>query len=367
MRALQLPGRFALPLVAVAVFMTLQSIDVRAEEGDAHNFVYVMTNQTPHNSVIQYVRASNGQLGFVREVPTGGAGTGPNGADPLGSQDSLVLSGDGHFLLAANAGSNEVSTFEVSDGKLTWASKTNSGGDFPNSIALSGDLVYVLNSKGTTPNIAGFRLDVSGKLQRLVRVPLPAGSTGANDIRFAPDGSELLVTLSATNQIVVFPVAANGVAGTPDTQSSAGMSPFGIRFGHNEVALISEAAGSLSSYRLVGVDMLSTISGAVSDTQMATCWISVPRDGKHAFVSNTGSGTLSSYGIGPDGDVTLVHAVAANPGGTPIDSALSDDGHFLYVDDSAQGKVLLFRVDGANLVRIGTVQVEPGIQGVAAQ
>ena len=354
----------ALPLVALALFVVIQSPNLRADShGD--KFVYVMSNK-PHNSVIQYSRMDNGSLVWLREVATGGSGTGPNGADPLGSQDSLVLTGDGHFLLAANAGSNEVSVLGVNQERLVWLSKTRSGGDFPNSIAISGDLAYVLNSKGETPNVTGFRLDVNGRLHWIATVPLPAGMAG-NDVRFAPDGSELLVTVASTNQILIFPVAANGVAGTPVPQVSAGPQPFGIRFGHNETALVSEAAGSLSSYQLVGAAALSTISAAVSDTQAATCWISVPRDGKYAFVSNTGSGTLSSFAIDENGSVILLDAIAANPGGAPIDSALSDDGRFLYVDDSVQGKVRVFRVDHGNLMPTGTVSVGVGIQGIAAQ
>jgi hypothetical protein len=55
--------------------------------------------------------------------------------------------------------------------------------------------VYVLNSKDGSPNITGFRLDVNGRLDWVATVDLPSGSAGANDIRFAPDGSELLVTI----------------------------------------------------------------------------------------------------------------------------------------------------------------------------
>ena len=227
--------------------------------------------------------------------------------------------------------------------------------------------MYVLNSKGDSPNVTGFRLDVDGRLHWIATVDLPSGSAGANDIRFAPDGSELLVTLSATNQILVFPVASDGTASTPIAQPSAGNSPFGIRFGHNSDAIISEAAGSVSSYQLTGTDMLTVISGAVSDTQKATCWISVARDGRSALVSNTASGTLSSYLIDPNGSLALLNAVAANPGGAPIDSALSRDGKFLYVDESAQGRVLIFRVNGGSLTQLGSVSLQEGIQGIAAE
>jgi 6-phosphogluconolactonase (cycloisomerase 2 family) len=367
MRALPFITRIAAAIASIGAFVILQSPGLRAESNSA-GFVYVMSNKTPHNSVIQFLRRADGSLLRLREVETGGKGSGPNGADPLGSQDSLELSDDGLFLIAANAGSNEVSVLGVEGGKLVWLSKTRSGGDFPNSIAISGDLVYVLNAKGGTPNITGFHLDANGNLHWLARVPLPAGSAGANDVHFAPDGSELLVTVSGTNQILVFPVASNGVAGAAVAQASAGAKPFGIRFGRNEVALISEAAGSLSSYQPTGADMLNTISGAVPDTQAASCWLSVPRAGNFAWVSNTGSGTLSLFGVSPNGDATLLNSVVANPGGAPIDSALSTDGNFLYVDNSMRGKVSIFRVEtGGSLQPIGSVTLDAGLQGIAAQ
>jgi 6-phosphogluconolactonase len=352
--------------LAIGLSVAIVAPTLSATDASGTNFVYVMSNKKPGNSIIQFSRASNGLLTRVREVATGGSGSGPNGADPLGSQDSLTLSGDGLLLLAVNAGSNQVSVLGARAGGLMLLSKSSSGGTFPNSVSLSGDLVYVLNSKGT-PNITGFRLDINGALHWIATVQLPEGSAGANDVRFSPDGSELLVTVSTTNQILVFPVGKNGVAGSPVPQASAGGMPFGIRFGHNEVALISEAAGSMSSYQPTGADMLSTISGAVTDTQKASCWISVPRDGAVAWVSNTGSGTISSFAVSANGDVSLQQAVAGNPGGAPIDSALSRDGKFLYVDESAQGKLLIFRTDGAHLIQIGTVPLHEGIQGIAAQ
>ncbi len=362
----QLPlTRFTVCLLALGILVVLPSGNLNAENAGGDNFVYVMSNKTPENSVIQYRRASNGSLTWLSEVATGGSGTGANGADPLGSQDSLVLSGDGRLLLAANSGSNEISVLGSRDGKLIWLSKAVSGGTFPNSIAMSGDLVYVLNSQGT-PNITGFCLDSHGTLHWIATVDLPAGSKGANDIRFTPEGTTILVTASGTNQVLLFDVGDNGVAASPVPQASAGGSPFGIRFGHDGVVVISEAAGSASSYRLEDT-MLNVISAAVTNTQAASCWISVTRSAREAYISNTGSGTLSSYEIGAGGQLTLQKAVAANPGGAPIDSTLSRDGRYLYVVESAQGKTLIFRVAGGSLVPAGMVPVPSGSQGVAAQ
>lgn len=359
-----------LPVAAFGVFACLCSISIFAQDLPNGNFVYVMTNKSFTNSVVQYSRGANGSLTFVREVATGGRGTGVTVVDPLGSQDSLVLTGDGHFLLAANAGSNQVSVLEVVNGQLTWRDKVWSGGDFPNSIALSGDLVYVLDAKGAVPRIIGFRLDPNGFLHMIPgsRVNLPPGSAGANDIRFSEDGAKLLVAVSGTNQILVFEVADDGRAGPPMPQTSAGASPFGVRFGRNGIAVISEAAGSVSSYSFTATDMLNAISGAVTDTQAASCWLSLNRTKTLAYVSNTGSGTISSYQIDGNGALTLANAVAANTGGAPIDSSLSRDGKFMYVVDSAMGRIIVLQVNGASLSVMGSVSSLPtSVQGIAAQ
>lgn len=89
------PTAIVVSIFALAVF-TILPMGAAAHIGD--NFVYVMTNKSPHNSIVTFRRASDGALTFAHETLTGGSGTGPNGADPLGSQDSLVLSGDGLVL-----------------------------------------------------------------------------------------------------------------------------------------------------------------------------------------------------------------------------------------------------------------------------
>ena len=152
-------------------------------------FVYVMTNQPAGNTVIQYERATNGHLTMLDEVATGGMGFFAGAVDPLASADALVANGDGSLLLAVNAGSNELSSLSV-DGGFNMVSIVSSGGEFPNSVALHGDLVYVLNAHGT-PNISGFTVDGSGTLTPIAgsTVDLPGGaSADPHDIRFSPDG-----------------------------------------------------------------------------------------------------------------------------------------------------------------------------------
>ncbi|MET0740630.1 MAG: hypothetical protein ABWZ26_03655 [Candidatus Nanopelagicales bacterium] len=72
--------------------------------------------------------------------------------------------------------------------------------------------------------------------------------------------------------------------------------------------------------------------------------MSVTDDGRYAYVSNTGSGTVSSFVIGRDGSMTLLDATAGAPGGESIDSALDRNSRHLYQLDAAGDKVR--RLDG---------------------
>jgi 6-phosphogluconolactonase (cycloisomerase 2 family) len=87
-------------------------------------------------------------------------------------------------------------------------------------------------------------------------------------------------------------------------------------------------------------------------------------------VSNTGSGTISTYDIGDDGTLTLANAVAANLGlkSAPRDMALSVNSQFLYVQTGGGVSVAIFEVDGGALTLIGTTEGLPfGAQGIAAK
>jgi 6-phosphogluconolactonase len=101
------------------------------------------------NSILVYSRNSNGLLTFRGPVSTHGRGSGGM-LDPLQSQGSLVLSQDGSFLFAANPGSGTITTFRVVPSGLAFIGEADSGGAEPISIAIHGDLLYVLNTASIT-------------------------------------------------------------------------------------------------------------------------------------------------------------------------------------------------------------------------
>ena len=137
-----------------AISATVIGVTAAASVANADaGVVYTLTNAVAGNSVAVFNRADDGTLSAGGQVATTGFGSGGG----LGSQGALVLSKNGHWLFAVNAGSNDVSVFSATNGGLTLLSKTASGGVRPVSLTVHDDVLYVLNGGGVN-NISGFRI-----------------------------------------------------------------------------------------------------------------------------------------------------------------------------------------------------------------
>ena len=344
--------------------------------------VYVMTNQV-ENAVAVFRRSPTGMLTSAGEFPTGGAGDPvPQGTDPatdpLASQGALIL-GNNQFLFAVNAGSNQISVQRIGRNELTMVDLVDSGGVRPISLALHEDLLYVLN-EGGTPNITGFTVNDDGTLTPLPDSTQPLiGGTSADpaEVSFNADGTLLVVTEKAGNRINTYMIDENGLPSAPIDNPSNGMTPFGFAFNDSGTLVVSEAFGgtpnqsAASSYSAPESGILSVVSGSIPNSQTASCWVVTTNNGKSALVSNTGSGTISSYGIGEDGTLTLANAVAGDTGAgsAPIDMALNNNSRFLYVIVAGTQSVASFRVGrNGTLTLIDTDAGLPlGAQGIAAK
>lgn len=368
--------RNTLLLISAALVIPAITAPAVAAPGSKANVghVYVLSNQPTGNSVLVFDRNPAGALTFVNSVPTGGNGAG-SGADPLSSQNPVVLGDGGHLLFAVNAGSNSISAFRVSGDKLVVLNMVDSGGAMPVSLAVRNNLLYALNAGGT-PNISGFTIDHKGNLSSLSgsTQPLPGGASSMpGEVSFAPGENVLVVTEEATNQIDTF-VLANGVAQAGVAFPSGEPTPFGFAFGHNDAALVSDASGgssgasALSSYRIKRDGSAVTVDPGVGDTQTAACWVAVTKDGRFAYVSNTASNTVSSYKVSHKGQLSLLNVSAAS-GNVPVDSGLSNNGRFFFVRNAGDGTISSFRT-GANgsLTEVSSVGGLPdGSAGLAAR
>jgi 6-phosphogluconolactonase (cycloisomerase 2 family) len=346
--------------------------------------VYVLTNQT-NNMVAVFRRNAKGTLTFADQFPTGGAGDptpqppDPT-ADPLASQGALIISQGNRFLLAVNAGSNQISVLKIKKNELQMVDVVNSGGIRPISLALHHDLLYVLN-EGGTPNITGFDFDEDGTLTPLAGSTRPLiGGVAADpaQIGFSHNGDLLVVTEKAGNRLNTYTIDDNGLPSAPIANASNGMTPFGFAFNNADTLVVSEAFGgalnqsAASSYSASDAGVLSVISGSVPNAQTAACWVVITNNGKLAFVSNTASGTISSYFINPmNGSLTLLNPVAANTGmgSAPIDMTLSVNSRILFVHLGGTQSVAAFRIGGdGSLTPVDTAGGLPlGAQGIAAK
>ena len=121
---------------------------------------------------------------------------------------------DGRYLLAVDAGSNQISVLRVTAGgvPVLAGQPVSSGGIKPVSVAVSpSGLVYVANSGAGGSNYTGFRLGFNGTLTPVPgsTYAVPDGS-GLGDVFFNAFGNHLIGTRTGTSLIDSFLVAPNG-------------------------------------------------------------------------------------------------------------------------------------------------------------
>lgn len=342
--------------------------------------VYTMSNAVSGNAILILDRLANGGLRAAGSVATGGLGTGTG----LGNQGAVVLSGDQRFLLVVNAGSDTISVLKIKRHGLRLVCSMASGGKRPLSVTEDRGFVYVLNAgtSDTPGKISGFNLDEDGSLSAIPDstrlLSSQTASTGPAQIQFSRDGRTLIVTEKATNLILTYTIDRDGLPGDAKLNTSAGPTPFGFAVGQRRQVFVSEAAGgaanasTLSSYRLNNREhLLQVISPAVPTEQSAACWVALTPDGRLAFTTNTGSGTISAFAIAHNGKLTLIDADAGNTGAgsAPIDLALSPGGRHVFVLNSGSETITSLRIGASGgLIPVVTIEHLPdGANGLAVR
>jgi DNA-binding beta-propeller fold protein YncE len=338
--------------------------------GPSGHAVFVQTDNPAGNQVVAYQRADDGTLTPAGTYSTGGRGGSLTGSvvDHLASQGSLAYDQGNGSLYAVNAGSNTVSVFSVAGDHLWLRQVVSSGGTFPVSVAVRGNLVYVLNAENGG-SVQGYEAGFGG----LFPIPGSARPLGLNptatpqftntpgQVAFSPDGSKLIVTTKANgSDIDVFGVGFLGyLSPHPVVNAEPGTVPFGVTFDGDGHLVVAEAGtNALATFALLP-DGAVTPLDAVPTGQAATCWIASAQG--YLYASNAGSASESRFGEGPGGQLDLLGATTTDAG--TVDAAASPDGRFLYVQTGGSGIVDEFHVDaGGNLTEVGSVIV-PGAGG----
>jgi 6-phosphogluconolactonase len=350
------------------------------KSSSATGAVFVMTNNADKNQIIAYKRAADGALQQAQTFNTGGRGSGGT-IDPLASQGSLTLGANHNLLFAVNAGSGDISVFQVHESYLVLTDRVPSGGSEPVALAQWGNLVYVLNA-GAASNVSGFRVGNGGKLAPIANSTsyLSTGNSGASSLAFSPSGSTLLVTEKLTNNIDAFEVQSNGTLSPIVVNPSAGPGLFAVAFAPNGAAIAVETgvaggtnASAISSYSVAANGTLTAISTSVATLGAATCWSAITPDGKFVFTENAGTSTISGFAIGSTGTLTAIGSTIVGTlatGSTDLDAGISADGKYLYTLDAGTGNVsaLSINADGSltSLGDVGGLLPAAGFNGLAA-
>ena len=342
----------------------------------ASRAVFVQTDNTAGNQVVVYHRSATGTLALAGAYNTGGNGGQLTGSvvDHLASQGSLQYDALQRVVIAVNAGSNTVSVFWTFGDHLALRQVISSGGTFPVSVAIRGNLVYVLNALNGG-SVQGYRLFFgrlfplpdSNRPLHLNPTATPQFTNTPGQVAFSPNGSQLIVTTKANgNDIDVFGVGSSGrLSASPVVNAEGSTVPFAIAFDRAGHLVIANAGTNALSTFTLNSDGTVTLIDSVGTGQAATCWVA-PAAGT-LFASNAGSANISGYSSSASGQLTLLGQTATDPG--TVDAAATPGGKFLYVQAGANGIVDEFSVGaGGSLTSVGSVTVAnaAGGEGIAA-
>jgi 6-phosphogluconolactonase len=394
-RPFRLLGILALALGALA-------LGPMASGATAATSVYSISNAAPNNTLIKFTQRGNGTLKKVQTIRTGGSGglapqpgcEPPGGCPMLDTQSEVVVWK--RLVFAVNAGSDTITSFiEKKNGRLKRVDVQSSGGDFPNSIAVKSGVLYVLNSH--SDSIAGFRFDKSGEIRRILNSVRPLAANQINQvlsprqIGFDRTGRVLIVTRLSPlpGGIDTFLLNSKNRPGQAIANAPTTPLPFGFAVDRNNNLVMSQVSappelampGNTATYDInTQTGQLTPIETVTSDG-VAPCWVVITRDGRYAFVVNTGGGapptTVTRYGLTSAGDLSLLGVTGENNTNgdqfARTDEVLSRNGRYLFVlNPGIMGNISqidIYRVSGGNLTLVGntTPNGPAGMSGLATR
>ena len=226
--ARRLLSSLLIPLAGLAA--TVLPATAAASGSPVVGHAYVNDNTAGTNTIAVLDRHADGRLTPRAGSPfsTGGAGTGTG----LSSQGAVQVTPDGRFVIAVDAGSDQISVLRIQDDggvRQVIGGTVSSGGSLPVSVAVHGNLVYVANAADGASNYTGFRLGANGRLRPIAdsTVALPDGSQ-PGDVLFNGPGTKLVGTRINTSLIDSFTVGSDGrltaAVGSPFAAQGVGRS-----------------------------------------------------------------------------------------------------------------------------------------------
>ncbi|MCF7967871.1 MAG: lactonase family protein [Methylococcaceae bacterium] len=337
-RRLRLPGLLLL-------CFSLQILPVAASQ-----VFYTTSNNAGENQLIRFRSGSDGVMAEAGRFATGGLGTGRN----LQAAGSIAVSHDRQWLLAVNAGSDQISAFRLGTYGPRLTAVRDSGGKQPLSIAVSGRRVYVLNSG--SGDIASFKLTAVGRLEPLadgtVR-PLSSTEARATSLGVTADGRHLVVAERGVNRLATYAIGPNGVLSpTAQTIETVAKSPYALSFLGKTIYSVFAGQGpeqsAVGAYRFDRQGDLVSLGTPLFSGQTAACWSALSARRRLLYAANAGSHTLTGLRLREQGWPSMLNpdGVSADtgPDNHPRDMTFSQDGKTLAVILSGEHAMGLYRV-----------------------
>jgi len=336
--------RCAVLLTAVVVSLAW------AAAADASEGVYV-TNINDAGTVTQYTIGAGGTL-----TPDSTA-TVAAGEDPYG----VVVSPNGLYAYVANDDAdvtNGISQYTVGAGGtlIPDSTPTVDAGNGPTELLVSpnGLYLYAINLESTGTDGLGLSQYTIGSGGMLTPDSIPTVTTGEDPegIAMSPNGQYVYVAngdSSGAGGLSQYTVGAGGML-TPDSTPTvdAGDTPAQIAVSPNGNYVYVADSGSngtdgagVSQYTVGAGGMLTPDSTPTVGAGDEPSDVAVSPNGEDVYVSNFGSTSgadgISQYTIGAGGMLTPDSTPTVTTGDEPNGIALSPDGQYLYVPDSAFG------------------------------
>jgi 6-phosphogluconolactonase len=350
--------RCAPKLAGLVMLLAMPWGQARAGGDLGKGAVYMMTNAADGNQLAVFARDHTGLLEFPVFYNTGGLGAGTG----LGSQGSIAVDAAGDTLYLVNAGDGSISVFDLSKKEPDLIQIISSGGTFPNSVAVSGNFLYVLNAggaHGAVDIITGFKVDAKGKLTALANSTrsLSGPAVLPAQVSFSPNANWIVVTERTGNNIDVFKVLNDGTTSAPTFTPSPVTDTLGFLFSSNGYLVTTQAnngtpPGSVSSYQILADGTAQAITNTlIVGTQLAPCWCAITANQKYIYTVNTASATITALGFdSATGTLTLLNPVGGGglagilpPGTGPTDNAILDSS-VLYVNVGGSGQIAAFTI-----------------------
>lgn len=272
-------------------------------------FIYCANAGTNDISVFN-INQSTGAL--VQNGPTI-----PVGANPQG----IVIDPSGAFLYTANNGADTISAFTINGtlGTLTAVAGSpfnNGGANGANALAIDPAGKFLFVSNNTTNGVSAYTITAgTGVLAAVAGSPFASGGTGPVDVQVEPAGAFVYLVNGGTNDISCFSLAAaTGVLtlqSTHRTQQGPAMLAFGRDRGAGSVsytptfAVVTDTnTNNLFPYSISNTTGALTATPPVSSSGVAPSLVATDPFWKFLYSGNTTSGTITAFTIGVPGGLT---------------------------------------------------------------